>query len=102
MQFRNFKVYYGYVQNHLKHFFPQLVNYNRFIELIKTIMLPLCFLMQSLTGEKTGIYFVDSTPIKVCHIKREKQNKVFKINDFSNGLDLCTSIYIIDNYANQA
>jgi hypothetical protein len=27
---------------------------------------------------KTEIYFVDSTLIKVCHIKREKQNRVFK------------------------
>ena len=34
--------------------------------------------MQSLTGEQTGIYFVDSTLIKACHIKREKQNRVFK------------------------
>ena len=28
--------------------------------------------------EKTGIYFIDSTILKICHIKREKQNKVFK------------------------
>ncbi len=27
--------------------------------------------------KKTGIYFIDSTLIKVCHIKREKQHKVF-------------------------
>ena len=34
--------------------------------------------MQSLTGEQTGVYFVDSTLIKACHIKREKHNRVFK------------------------
>jgi len=28
-------------------------------------------------GECTGISFVDSTALKVCHIKRERQNKVF-------------------------
>ena len=28
-------------------------------------------------GQCTGISFVDSTPLKACHIKREKQNKVF-------------------------
>ena len=26
----------------------------------------------------TGISYIDSTPIRVCHIKREKQHKVFK------------------------
>ena len=29
-------------------------------------------------GKCTGISFIDSTPLKVCHIKREKQHKVFK------------------------
>ena len=33
--------------------------------------------MQTLAKTKTGLYFVDSTTIKVCHIKREKQHKVF-------------------------
>ena len=33
--------------------------------------------MMSLPKQETGIYFLDSTTIKVCHIKREKQNKVF-------------------------
>lgn len=77
--YRDFKNYYtGYVCQYLKHLFPGLVSYNRFVALIKTILVPLCFFLQSFTGEKTGIYFVDSTPIKVCHIKRERQHKVFK------------------------
>ena len=29
-------------------------------------------------GQCTGISFVDSTPIRSCHIKREKQHKIFK------------------------
>ena len=41
-------------------------------------MVPLCFFLQCFSGEKTGIYFINSTPIKVCHIKREKQHRVFK------------------------
>ena len=44
---------------------------------MKGAIIPLCFLMQMLRGEPTGIYFVDSTRI-VCHIKREKQHRVFK------------------------
>jgi hypothetical protein len=29
-------------------------------------------------GKCTGISFIDSTPLRVSHIKREKQHKVFK------------------------
>ena len=36
------------------------------------------FFIKANKGEETGVYYIDSTSIKVCHIKREKQNKVFK------------------------
>jgi len=29
-------------------------------------------------GKSRGINYIDSTLLRVCHIKREKQNKVFK------------------------
>ena len=29
-------------------------------------------------GKCSGISFIDSTALKVCHYKREKQNKVFQ------------------------
>ncbi len=77
--YRNFKTFYiEQVSNHLSKYFPRLVSYNRFVELTKSVIVPLCFFTQSLTGERTGIYFIDSMLIKACHIKREKQNKVFK------------------------
>jgi hypothetical protein len=77
--YRDFKSYYiHHVHSHLSHLFPQLVSYPRFIVLIKSILVPLCFFLQTISAEKTGIYFIDSTPIKVCHIKREKQHRVFK------------------------
>lgn len=77
--YRHFKAYYlHYVLPHLRWAFPRLVSYNRFVELIKGICVPLCFFMQSLSGTPTGCYFIDSTPIKVCHIKREKQHRVFE------------------------
>lgn len=77
--YRDFKNYYiNHVCKHLRHLFPGLVSYNRFVTLIKSVLVPLCFFLQSFTGEKTGIYFIDSTIIKACHIKREKQHKVFK------------------------
>ena len=79
LRFRDFKTYYiKYAQVHLAHLFPRLVSYNRFVELIKSVLVPLYFFIQSLIGEKTGIYFIDSLTLKTCHIKREKQHKVFK------------------------
>ena len=77
--YRTFKHYYlYYVQSQLSHLFPNLVSYERFVTLMKSVIVPLCFFLQALQGEETGIYFVDSMLMKVCHIKREKQHKVFK------------------------
>ena len=36
------------------------------------------FLQLCCLGKCTGISFIDSSPIRVCHIKREKSHKVFK------------------------
>jgi len=77
--FRNFKTYYvTYVQKYLGAAFPNLISYSHFVNHVKSILVPLCIFAQSLKGEKTGIYFVDSLLLKVCHIKREKQHRVFK------------------------
>lgn len=78
-QFRNLKHFYiNYVQEHMQKEFPETVSYNRFIELQQKAFLPMCvFLQTCCLGECTGISFIDSTPIRVCHIKREKQHKVF-------------------------
>ena len=77
--FRNFKSFYiGFVLAYYKSAFPTALSYNRFIEQKKQVIVPLYFFMLTLAKSPTGIYFVDSTPIKVCHIKREKQHKVFE------------------------
>lgn len=77
---RNLKHYYlFYVCKHLSGDFPRLVSYNRFVELQQRVVLPLVlFLKTCRMGECTGISFIDSTTLKACHIKREKQNRVFK------------------------
>lgn len=77
--YRTFKHYYlCQVHTYLRPYFPRLISYERFVILMKSVMLPLCCFLQTLKGEKTGIYFIDSTLLKVCHIKREKQHKVFE------------------------
>lgn len=79
-QFRNFKHFYlHYVSVHLKHDFPGLVSYNRFIELShRNGIVFMLFLHHCCKGECTGISFIDSTVLRVCHNKRIKRNKTFK------------------------
>jgi hypothetical protein len=59
--------------------FPKTVAYNRFVELQQKALMPMAaFLQFCCLGKCTGVFFIDSTPIRVCHIKREFQNKTFK------------------------
>lgn len=58
--------------------FPKLISYNRFVQLMPRLFVPLCILLQSLFGEKTGIYIADPTALPVCHNKRINRNRVFK------------------------
>ena len=78
MGYRNFKTFYiQYVCGHLRKYFPKCPSYNRFLELKKSILFPMyCYLMKR-RGSQTGIAFVDSSPLAVCHVKRATRNKVF-------------------------
>jgi len=77
--FRNFKTYYTqHVCKHLRGEFPNLVSYQRMVELQSEIVLPLAAFLHTRFGSCTGISFIDSTPIKVCHNLRIKSNKVFR------------------------
>ena len=68
--------YLFYVKPHLKSEFPQTVSYNRFVELQQKAVLPMAlFLKMCCLGKCTGIFFIDSTPFRSCHIKKEKQYK---------------------------
>ena len=78
-RYRDFKNYYTqYVSIHLKQDFPKLVSYNRFLELIPSVMGLLVLFLHLQKTQESGIYFVDSTTLSVCHIKRAASNKVFK------------------------
>lgn len=77
--YRTFKDYYTrHVMLNLRSEFPQLVSYNRFVELQKTALIPLLYYLHTRKGAVTGISFIDSTPIKVCHPKRASGNQVFE------------------------
>jgi len=77
--YRNFKAYYGeYVLQRLHWAFPGLVSYQRFVEFIPSTVIPLCvYLHKRCLGRCTGISFVDSTALRVCHNRRIAQHKVF-------------------------
>lgn len=75
---KNFKYFYkSYIEHFYSQDFPNAVSYNRFVELISRLFIPLNVLLHLLYGEETGIYFIDSTTIKACHNKRRYRNKVF-------------------------
>jgi hypothetical protein len=78
-QHKNLKHFYlFYVKKHMKAEFPNTVSYNRFVELIQSVLLPLTiYLKTARSGKCSGISFVDSTPLRVCHNKRINSNKVF-------------------------
>lgn len=78
-QSRNFKAYYlGHVSTTLKPYFPKLVSYSRFVELIPRTLIPLSAYLKTRCGKVTGIAVIDSTPIAVCHNRRISTHKVFK------------------------
>lgn len=78
--YHNFKHYYlCYVKGYLKNYFLKAVFYNLFVELKSRVAVQMAMFLELLSfGECTGISFIDSTFIPVCHHNRIKRNKVFK------------------------
>lgn len=77
--FRSFKAFYSLcVLPHWRAAFPHLVSYTRFVELMPWCLMLLCCFLHTRRGEVTGISFIDSTPITVCHPCRAKAHKVFQ------------------------
>jgi len=77
--YRTFKDYYrDCVETHLKSYFPMLVSYNRFVEIMASVISPLSAYLLSRLGEKTGLYYIDSTMLKACHNRRIYRHKTFR------------------------
>lgn len=70
--------YLYYVKKHMQAEFPKTVSYNRFVELMRSVLLPLTIYLKSCrSGKCSGISFVDSTSLRVCHNRRIGSNRVF-------------------------
>ncbi len=77
--YRTFKAFYTqHVQVHLRAEFPHLVSYNRFIELLPRVLVPLTVYRHTQFGACTGLSFIDSTALAVCHNARIHQHRVFR------------------------
>ena len=77
-RFRDFKAFYQNLRLHHRREFPGLLSYRRVLTLIPRVTLPMFALLMSMRGNCTGTSFVDSTVLRVCHIKRASKHRVFK------------------------
>jgi hypothetical protein len=69
--------YNGVVGDVLRRYFPGMPCYERFVALQQSALIPLlCFLCSHL-GHRTGIYYIDSTALAVCHNRRIGRHKTF-------------------------
>ena len=76
--YRTFKAYYFHLLAYHRNDFPDLISYQRFIEWIPRLLTPLLCYLDQLRAPCSGISFIDSTPLSVCHPKRINRNQVFK------------------------
>lgn len=75
---RDFKNFYiGLVQQYWVEYFPELLSYTRFINTMSELIVQMCAYFQTVKGQPTGIAFVDSTSLKVCHNIRIPRHRVF-------------------------
>src|SRR3954470_11465032 len=76
--YKNFKTFYllGIGCQH-RACFRDLPHYDRVVSLMPRLFVPLMVLLHSLSGAQTGVYFVDSTKLAVCHNRRIHRHKVF-------------------------
>lgn len=78
-KYKDFKAFYlCHVCHRLRKEFPKLLSYERFINLIPRVFIPMTAYLESRQAEFNGLGFIDSTKIIVCHGKRTGSYKVFK------------------------
>lgn len=77
--YRTFKHFYLFhVCVALRHLFPNIVGYSRFVQLTSDVFFPMfCFVKQH-QGEWGNLQFVDSTVLTCCHVKRASSHRTFR------------------------
>ncbi len=78
--YRDFKNFYlDCVCRQMADCFPRLLSYNRFVEVQGRVFPALCAFMKAKLGHASGLYYVDSTTIKVCRNQRINQHQNFDL-----------------------
>ena len=76
--YRTFKHFYRKeVCRHWRAEFPHLVSYQRLVEYLPSVLVPLAAYLETRLGCTRGIAFVDSLPLPVCHNRRIYSHRVF-------------------------
>ena len=105
---KNFQYYYQrLVEPCLKDYFPNLVSYTRFVELISQHWQLMWMLAQYKTSQslRTGHYYIDSKKLPVCDNRRIHQHKVFSLiasrGKSSTGWYYGLKIHLVINHLGQ-
>src|SRR5262249_28595451 len=69
-----------HVQVHLRQEFPGLLSSSRFVALMPRYVVPLAVYLPVHRGPCTGISFIDSTSLAVCHPAPIQQHRVFRVD----------------------
>jgi Transposase DDE domain len=76
--YRNFKHFYlDEVCRRWREEFPDLPSYQRLIECLPSVLVPLAAYLRTRLERTQGIAFIDSLPLPVCHNRRIPSHKVF-------------------------
>lgn len=103
--FRNLKTFYQeLIGQYRRADFPHLLSYNRFVELQSKATILLAAFLQMRMGKCSGISFIDSTRIRVCHNLRIPNNWIIKtaaddiifFTDFS--VSGCKPLFRLENF----
>jgi hypothetical protein len=68
-KFPDFKGFYiGFLCVYHKSYFPKMLSYERFIAIMNRAIFPMTIFTQIKGGKRTGIYYIDSSCLPVCHL----------------------------------
>lgn len=79
--YKCFEYYYkNKIRKDYNDYFPQAPCYERFLSYIPKVtdLLYLWLLYSCSLSQRTGLYFIDSKKLEVCHLKRQHTHKVFQ------------------------
>src|SRR4051812_40833417 len=69
--------YHGFAEPLLRGYFPGMPCYEHFVTLQKSVFVPLVVFLHPPLGPRTGLYYIDPPPLRVCDNHRLSRHKVF-------------------------